>query len=78
MSWKPEVQADSTGTWATNAVRFATKEEAEAYLKDLYSRWTAVRSTRISECDDPVTYVWENGRASFFKDYRPEGYLGEK
>src|SRR5215472_17469955 len=28
-SWKPEVIADSSGTWASNMLRFATKEEAE-------------------------------------------------
>jgi hypothetical protein len=72
MSWKPEVQADSTGKWATNAVRFETKEEAEAYLKDLFSRWIAVRDTRIVECDDPVTYKWDlaTGKATYAGGYK--------
>jgi hypothetical protein len=30
MSFKPEVQTDSTGKWYGNALRFGTREEAEA------------------------------------------------
>ena len=55
MSWKPEVIADSSGKWAGNALRFATKEEAEKYVKDLMYRWTLVTDTRVIESDDPVT-----------------------
>jgi hypothetical protein len=63
MSWKPEVIADSSGKWSGNALRFATKEEAEAYVSDPFMRWTAVRETRVVEVpDEPVTYVMRNGR----------------
>jgi len=34
MSWKPEVIADSSGKWCGNALRFATREEAEANVRD--------------------------------------------
>lgn len=61
-SWKPEVQTDSTGKWYGNALRFSTKEEAEANVKDLERRWTTVRATRATESNDPVNYKWENGR----------------
>jgi hypothetical protein len=54
MSWKPEVIADASGKWAGNALRFATREEAEIYVKDLFHRWTLVTDTRVVECDDPV------------------------
>lgn len=54
MSWKAEVIADSSGQWAGNMLRFATREKAEAYVLDLASRWTLVRDTRVVECDDPV------------------------
>lgn len=57
-SWKPEVQADSTDTWAGNSLRFATKEEAEKYVADLMFRWTAVRATRVVESEDPVNRKW--------------------
>jgi len=50
MSWKPEVQADSTGTWVGNALRFATKEEAEGKVLAFAMRWTS----RVVECDEPV------------------------
>jgi hypothetical protein len=55
MSWKAEVIADGSGKWCSNALRFATREEAEVYLRDLAWRWTAVRETRATECSDPAT-----------------------
>ena len=62
MSWKPEVIADRTGGWYANALRFATKDEAEAYVLDLACRWTSVRDTRVVECEDAVSARWEDGR----------------
>jgi hypothetical protein len=62
MSWKPEVIADSSGKWAGNGLRFATKEEAEANVANLFMRWTSVRETRVVESDDPVNYAWTDGR----------------
>ncbi|HVB18110.1 MAG TPA: hypothetical protein VNF04_16360 [Stellaceae bacterium] len=62
MSFKPEVQADETGKWYGNALRFATRSEAEAQVADLMMRWTAVRDTRVVECGDPVNYRYVNGR----------------
>jgi hypothetical protein len=58
MSWKPEVIADSTGNWVGNALRFATKEEAEANVANLKSRWMMVMETRVVESDEPVNYKW--------------------
>jgi hypothetical protein len=57
MSWRPEVIADSDGKWCGNAIRFATKEEAEVYVADLKRRWTLVTDTRVVQCGDPVTNV---------------------
>lgn len=62
MSWKPEVIADSTGKWAGNSLRFATKEEAEANARDLMSRWMLVREYRAAPSDDPVNYAWVDGK----------------
>ena len=53
-SWAPEVIADSSGVWAGNGLRFATKEAAEAWVLDLSMRWTLVRETRVVESSDPV------------------------
>ena len=61
MSFKPEVIADSSGQWCGNALRFATREEAEANVRDLMMRWFAVRETRVIESDDPVNYRWDEG-----------------
>lgn len=58
VSYKPEVQADDTGTWTGNALRFATKEEAETYVSDLQARWMLVRATRVVQSEDPVNYRW--------------------
>jgi hypothetical protein len=63
ISYKPEVVADSSGKWVSNATRFASETEAQIYVLDLAMRWTSVRDTRVVESDDPVTYEIVDGRA---------------
>lgn len=58
VSFAPEVIADSSGKWCGNGLRFATRAEAEANVRDLEWRWTAVRATRVIESTDPVNYAW--------------------
>jgi len=58
-SFSPEVIADAGGNWTGNALRFATRQEAEGWVADLAYRWTAVRGTRVVESDDPVNYKWD-------------------
>ena len=48
---------------ATNALRFATKTEAESYAADLYSRWMGLDHYEVRESADPVNYRWVDGRA---------------
>ena len=62
MSFKPEVIADTSNKWCGNALHFATREEAEANVRDLVMRWLAVREARVVESDDPVNYRYINGR----------------
>jgi hypothetical protein len=62
MSWKPEVQTDSSGKWYGNALRFATEEEALQQVHDLSLRWLLVRETRAVECADPVNYSYQDGQ----------------
>jgi len=62
MSWKGEVVADSTGKWYDNAIRLATKDEAEGYVSDLFSRWTLATDKRVVESTDPVNYRWVPGK----------------
>lgn len=61
MSFKPEVSTGSDPKFYSNALRFATREEAEASAMDLAMRWTAVRNWRAVESDDPVNYAIRDG-----------------
>lgn len=56
-SWKPEVFVD--GKWASNALRFATKAEAEASVNELLSRWFVPSDGRATESEDPVNYRFD-------------------
>jgi hypothetical protein len=62
MSFRCEVIADDSGTWAGNGLRFATVEEARAYVNDLAWRWTLVREARVTVGDEPVNARWADGR----------------
>jgi hypothetical protein len=56
MSYKMEVETPR-GQWSSNALRFATKEEAERAGDELLSRWTVPLSSRATETpDEPVNY----------------------
>ena len=59
MSYAMEVIADDSGKWVGNSVRFADEDQATAYAKDLFSRWMAVRQTRVVESADPVNYRFD-------------------
>lgn len=63
MSWKMEVQANSTDTWRDNALRFEDKSEAIAYARDLMMRWMAVREVRTVYTNEPATHAWRGGKA---------------
>lgn len=47
--YKVEVIADNSGKWVSNGLTFPTLAEAEAYGRDLFNRWTAVREWRAVE-----------------------------
>lgn len=53
-SFKTEVCVDNK--WASNALRFATRREAELYGAELLSRWFVPTDARPAESDDPVNY----------------------
>lgn len=40
--------------WHTNALRFDTREEAEAYARDLAGRWMLVISWRVVDDSTPL------------------------
>lgn len=58
-SFAPEVQTGGDPKFYGNMLRFATKEEAEAYAKDLMSRWTLVTDYRYAECCGKPNYRWD-------------------
>ena len=55
MSWRWEVLTDQ---WMTCGLRFATKEEAEAYISAMH--YTMVHDTCAVETDDPVNYTYHD------------------
>lgn len=72
-SYKPEVVTDSSGKWYGNALRFATREEAEASAQDLMSRWLLVRECRASESEDEPNYRIVDGRIERIKEGESNG-----
>jgi hypothetical protein len=63
MSWKPEIKTAHDTKWYSNELIFETKQEAESYARDLFYRWTATESWRVTEVTAPVNYRWKEGRA---------------
>ena len=63
MSWKPEVLVAGDPKWYDNGLRFKTKDEAEAYARDLAGRWISVRNHRAVESTDDWNSFWSTGRA---------------
>lgn len=53
-SWKLgcRVKSDPPGHWSYNGLRFKTKEECEAYGRDLFSRWTALDKYEAHPSED--------------------------
>lgn len=56
MSFKPEISTDGGKSFGQNAQVFATKEEAEAMAKDIFSRWMLATDYRVVESSEPVNY----------------------
>jgi predicted RNA methylase len=60
VSYKAEI-SDGSG-FSSNALRFPTRQDAEAYASELMSRWMAAKERRVVESDDPVTHVWDKAQ----------------
>ena len=56
MSFKPEISTDGGKTFGQNAQVFATREEAEAMARDIFSRWMLATDYRVTESVEPVYY----------------------
>ena len=48
---------DPEDSWATNALKYDTVEEAEAAAKDLFGRWTAVKFWRVMDAEQKTVYA---------------------
>lgn len=59
MGFQAEFQAVRETSWNTNALVFATEEEAEAYARDLFSRWMGAQDWRVVDVDKEVNYIWD-------------------
>lgn len=59
-NYRPMVQVGNE--WAGNALVFATREEAEANVRQLAWNWTSVKDTRVDETDMPVNYRFIDGK----------------
>jgi hypothetical protein len=70
MSWKTEVIADNSGKWCGNELRFATEDEAEVYVEDLFHRWTMVIETRVVPSDEPVNAQMQDGMLVHLKEVK--------
>lgn len=62
VSYKPEVSTDSSGIFYSNALAFATHEEALDNARDLAGRWMLVRDYRAVESTEPVNYAYVDGK----------------
>jgi hypothetical protein len=62
-SYKVEVRTFGSESWASNAVRFATEDEASQAGMDLAGRWTMLDKWRVAPSADAVNYRWQDGKA---------------
>jgi hypothetical protein len=57
VSYVPEIVAyGEPGYWSPSGLRFGTREEAEAYVRNLARRWTLVIDTRVVESEEAPNY----------------------
>lgn len=59
MAFQAEFRAVKETNFYSNALVFATEEEAKIYGKDLFNRWFVAEEWRVVETDNPVTYALE-------------------
>jgi len=61
-SYKVEVHIPPN-EWASNSMRYATREEAGEAGSDLLSRWMQPDDFRVVETGDPVNAAFKDGRS---------------
>jgi hypothetical protein len=66
MAFQAEFKEIGGQKFYTNALVFATEKEAEAYARDLFSRWMGVDEWRVVEVDKPVTYIFDFEQHNYY------------
>jgi hypothetical protein len=51
-SYKVAVKTPGDVNWASNGLRFPTREAAAEYGQDLFMRWTSVQEWEVQESDE--------------------------
>lgn len=59
-SYKPQFLID--GEWCDNAVRFATREDAERNARAKFQSWSVPSDYRAAASDDAPNYRYTDGR----------------
>jgi hypothetical protein len=67
MSYKVGVKTRGDQDWASNGLRFATREIATEYGHDLFMRWTAVEDWAVLDSEEPVN-TDEHGKLILHKE----------
>ena len=57
--WTTQITTNDPGVWVSNLIVFATREEAEGFIRDLAQRRPAIKFWRAVETDMPVNYRWD-------------------
>lgn len=66
MAFQAEFRAVGEKRYYTNALVFATEKEAEAYARDLFSRWTGVDDWHVVPVNKPVTYIFDFEQYNYY------------
>ena len=75
MSWRTAAREHGDPLWKFNpAIRFATREEAEAYGCNLRERRGDVEDYTVEAVEGPATYVFEGGVARMLTPSFPHPY----
>jgi hypothetical protein len=69
MSHKCFVRAIGETSYNSNALAFATPEEANSYGNELLSRWFGASDFEVRESSEPVNYIfnYQTGKAESIK-----------
>lgn len=68
MTYRIGVKTTKDRNWVHNDLVFNTKEEADAYRIDLFSRWTALVDAKVFDWAAPANARWVDGQLQILDD----------